>query len=619
MACSLVWVSDYLNGKLQPQEERIFESHLDSCIACRGILEEQAAEEGFWVETKSALNEPLDSTIPPADVRRLANSLRLAFHGSSKIDLASFEEELNAGWKHWLGPATMENSIGRVLKYEILSIIGQGGMGIVFRAVDTELNRIVALKTLSAEARFHGDSRLRLLREARATALLSHPNIIPIFAFETWAGVPFIVSPFVPGGNLHDYVSSNDLPIEQLLEMAVQVTEALAVLHENGVIHRDLKPTNILVNQETQQLILCDFGLARIESDNRITDENAIAGTPFFMSPEQALGIQIDTRSDLFSLGSLIYWLLSKQYPFTDRTKLGVLKQIVDHDPVVLSSFVPNIPSAVQQIVQGLLIKERDLRLGPARRVAELLRNSLAKKDEQHLPIVTGDAAAAAAKENEAVRKPRSRGVSFILVGMIMAGALLGSALWWNATHQIDVGIYNDTMNSSHKDIRSESRSNASNSDGALVSIPNTEASEHSKTEIEDTIPFEDLGLPLSNLERATIPEELKQGKRTKRWLRRLSKMPTQLIPAEIVELVVPFSQDENPELKNLADLILSKSPFEVVSETNESVFGHAKTGVLPKARIEFTPPIDHSTLADPFIEPHNPFQEVPDETNSKK
>jgi serine/threonine-protein kinase len=609
-----------LNGTLQPEEERLFESHLDSCIACRRILEEQAAEEGFWVETKSALNKPLDSTIPADDVKRLANSLRLAFHGSSKIDLASFEEEeLNAGWKHWLGPATMENSIGRVLKYEILSIIGQGGMGIVFRAVDTELNRIVALKTLSAEVRFHGDARLRLLREARATALLSHPNIIPIFAFETWAGVPFIVSPFVPGGNLHDYVSSNDLSIEQLLLMAVQVTEALAVLHENGVIHRDLKPTNILVNQETKQLILCDFGLARIESDNRITVENAIAGTPFFMSPEQAIGMQIDIRSDLFSLGSLIYWLLSRQYPFTDRTKLGVLKQIVDHEPALLSSLVPNIPNAVQQIVQGLLIKERDLRLGPAWRVAELLRNGLEKKDGQNLPIVTGDAAAVAAKEKEAVRQPRSRGVSFILFGMIMAGALIGSTLWWNEMHQFDVGIYNETMNSSNQNISSENRSNAPNSDGERVSMPNAVASEQSKTEIEDAIPFEDLGLPLSNLERATIPDELRQGKRTKRWLKRLSKMPTQLIPAEIVELVVPFSQVDDPELKNLADLILSKSPFEVVSETNDSVFGNAKTGSLPEARIEFTPPIDNSTLVDPFIEPPNPFQEVPDETNSKK
>jgi hypothetical protein len=149
--------------------------------------------------------------------------------------------------------------------------------------------------------------------------------------------------------------------------------------------------------------------------------------------------------------------------------------------------------------------------------------------------------------------------------------------------------------------------------------MPNAVASEQSKTEIEDAIPFEDLGLPLSNLERATIPDELRQGKRTKRWLKRLSKMPTQLIPAEIVELVVPFSQVDDPELKNLADLILSKSPFEVVSETNDSVFGNAKTGSLPEARIEFTPPIDNSTLVDPFIEPPNPFQEVPDETNSKK
>jgi serine/threonine-protein kinase len=620
VVCRPEWVSEYLNGALKAEDEKIFESHLDSCIDCRRILETQAAEERFWGETRFALNQPLDSTIPEDEVRRLANSLRLAFHSSVTIDPASLEdeEESNAGWKHWLGPPTMENSLGRVLKYEILSIIGQGGMGIVFRAYDTELNRIVAVKTLSAEVRFHGEARQRLLREARATALLNHPNIISIFAFETWAGVPFIVSPYIPGGNLHDFVSNNELSIEQLLEMAIQVTEALAVLHENGVIHRDLKPTNILVNQETQQLILCDFGLARIEADNDITAQSAIVGTPFFMSPEQANGLQIDTRSDLFSLGSLIYWLLSKQYPFTDRTKLGVLKQIVDNEPADLRSLVPTMPSSVQQIVQGLFVKERDRRLGPAWKVAELLKESLVE-DEKNQPTITRDFPAVPAKEKRTAPKPRLRSVAFIVVGMVVAGVLLRSALWLKTPDKYEAYSRNDTKSSSNQDFRSGNRFNEKSSDDAMAPISSAVTSGQSNAEVDDVTPFEDLGLPLSSLERVTIPQELKQGKRIKRWLKRLSKMPTQLIPAEIVELVVPLGQSDNPEVKDLADLILSKSPFEVVPETNDSDLGNATTSRLPDARIEFTPPTDHSILVDPFIEPPNPFREVPSETNSKK
>lgn len=262
--------------------------------------------------------------------------------------------------------------IGRTIAhYEILSSLGQGGMGAVYKARDTRLDRPVAIKVLPPERIADADRRARFVREAKAASALNHPNIIHIYDISIAADVPFIAMEYVEGQTLEALIRPGGLPLTEVVNYAVQIAEALAAAHTAGIIHRDLKPSNILVTPNGLVKVL-DFGLAKLrEPDDRAGEDDTrtvlprtmhgvIVGTPAYMSPEQAEGKPVDTRSDVFSFGSLLYEMISGARPFTSTSPVDVLHDVVHTRARPLAELKPSTPVELRLIVEKALEKNRD-------------------------------------------------------------------------------------------------------------------------------------------------------------------------------------------------------------------------------------------------------------------
>ena len=274
--------------------------------------------------------------------------------------------------------------VGRkLLHYEILARIGAGGMGEVWRAHDSRLDREVAIKVLPASG---GDASIlqqRFLREARAASALIHPNIITVHEINSVDGMDFIVMEYVRGESLAAVLSRSRLSIRQSLDYGVQICEALKTAHEAGVIHRDLKPANIMITGSGLVKVL-DFGIAKRLSSSPEADDFATAtsltragvtmGTPAYMSPEQTLGDPVDARSDLFSFGVVLYQLLAGTLPFQGTTSLTLVRQIVHETPPNLRLLSPDIPEPLAALVDRCLAKNPDDRYASASAVGEDLR-----------------------------------------------------------------------------------------------------------------------------------------------------------------------------------------------------------------------------------------------------
>ncbi|MGH8003130.1 MAG: serine/threonine-protein kinase, partial [Limisphaerales bacterium] len=202
-----------------------------------------------------------------------------------------------------------------VSHYRIESEIGQGGMGVVYKAFDTRLERPVALKFLSPQFVSHPEAKSRFLNEARAASALNHPNICTIYEIGEWGSREFIAMELVEGKPLSKLIASGKLPVPKVLDYSLQMAEGLDAAHKKGVIHRDVKPDNILVTAEGRLKIM-DFGLAKIRHTAKITTTGTALGTAAYMSPEQARGELVDARADIFSLGMILYEMLTGRHPF---------------------------------------------------------------------------------------------------------------------------------------------------------------------------------------------------------------------------------------------------------------------------------------------------------------
>src|SRR5262245_25454949 len=204
----------------------------------------------------------------------------------------------------FLAPSSEPGSLGRLDHYEVLEVVGRGGTGVVLRARDTKLLRIVALKVLAAPLAASGSARQRFAREARAAAAVRDDHVIDIHTVRDDAPLPYLVMEFVDGPNLETLLrKGGPLEVKEVLRIGIQVASGLAAAHKQGLVHRDVKPANVLLENGVQRVKLTDFGLARAADDASLTQSGLIAGTPLYMAPEQAAGEPIDARTDLFSLG----------------------------------------------------------------------------------------------------------------------------------------------------------------------------------------------------------------------------------------------------------------------------------------------------------------------------
>ncbi len=246
-------------------------------------------------------------------------------------------------------------------KYKIIEVLGRGGMGIVYKAEDTKLKRNVALKFLPPELIQNEEVRERFILEAQTAAALSHPNICTIHEIDEEGGKSFIAMEYVEGQSLRAKIEKGPLEIDEALNISMQVAEGLEEAHKKGIIHRDIKSANIMVTEKGQAKVM-DFGLAKVKGATLLTREGTTLGTVAYMSPEQARGEEVDNRSDIWSLGVVMYEMLSGQLPFIGDREASVLYSVVHEEPKSLKAIKPDIPVELQQIIYNALKKKRESR-----------------------------------------------------------------------------------------------------------------------------------------------------------------------------------------------------------------------------------------------------------------
>jgi serine/threonine protein kinase len=255
-----------------------------------------------------------------------------------------------------------------VKHYKILRLLGQGGMGEVYEAEDTKLGRRVALKVLPQHFAAVGDRRERFEREARTVAALNHPAIVTIHSVEEIDGLPFLTMELVDGKILGDLISARGMPLDRFLKIATPLADAVAAAHQQGVLHRDLKPANVMVTGEGRVKVL-DFGLAKFKEEmnaakagvmptRELTGEGKVLGTVAYMSPEQAEAKPIDQRSDIFSLGVVIYEMATGERPFKGDTSMSVISSILRDGPRSVTDVRPDLPRELARIIKRALAKD---------------------------------------------------------------------------------------------------------------------------------------------------------------------------------------------------------------------------------------------------------------------
>jgi serine/threonine protein kinase len=414
-----------VSGQLPAAEVEFVERHLEQCGTCGEALEQLVAQQtlaessggqppsaaasrlvhrlrGSQPDTASSHQEATDDSLPSVDPSAGASGtdfeLGPAAEAGSRFDetAASFSVATGGsqssknqpaasmdnkpassptGPLDFLGAPQGPNELGRIAHYVILKALGKGGMGIVFKAEDTHLQRPVALKVMLPEIAKDESARQRFLREARAAAKIKNDHIVTIYQVGQDNTIPFLAMEFLEGHPLDQWLAQGNQPtVAQVLRIGREVAKGLAAAHDQGLVHRDIKPGNIWLEAPNGRIKILDFGLARaVNDDIQLTRSGLIVGTPAYMSPEQAGGEEIDHRCDLFSLGCVLYRLCSGELPFTGSSTIAVLKALALHNPKPLREINPAIPATLADLVTRLLAKKPEQRPASAHAVADAI------------------------------------------------------------------------------------------------------------------------------------------------------------------------------------------------------------------------------------------------------
>ena len=388
-----------LDDRLSEQGQTELAEHVETCQSCRRRLESLAADPETWSQAEQLLRgEPI-----------------------SELPRSILQE--------FLAPSDDPQKLGRLGPYEIAEVVGSGGMGVVLKGFDSTLNRYVAIKVLAPHLASSGAARRRFAREAQAAAAVVHEHVIAIHAVDVAGGLPYLVMPFVDGQSLQARLE-DDRPLElrEILRIGTQTAAGLAAAHAQGLVHRDIKPANVLLENGVERVKITDFGLARAIDDASLTQSGVVAGTPQYMSPEQADGKTVDHRADLFSLGSVIYAMCTGRSPFRAETTMGVLRRICEGTPRAIREINPEIPEWLVEIVQRLHEKDTADRFQSAGEVAGLLGRHLA-----HLQQPQTVAMPARLKVHAASRRGRLQRRLCVLAGagllLLLGGGLVVSEL----------------------------------------------------------------------------------------------------------------------------------------------------------------------------------------------
>jgi serine/threonine protein kinase len=383
-----------LAGSMPAEELESLAGHLESCPACG--------------ETVSSLTDPLQILLQehkgdvepvPSLVERILAWSRPGGVPTPEGPASNQSQEPSPALTPFLQPAQQADEIGRLGKYRILARLGQGGMGIVFHAEDTRLCRSVALKVMKPELAALASARARFLREARAMAAIDHLHVVPVYEADevnvATLCIPYLAMPLLKGQPLTRWLAQGPLAVAEAVRVARETAEGLAAAHAAGLIHRDIKPSNLWLEHFTPpgqpqqpspdtadparalfRVKVLDFGLARAgAADRELSSSGTVLGTPAYMAPEQADGQELDARADLFSLGCVLYEMLTGKRPFAGSSNLQLFQQLATHHPPAPHTLQPHIPTELSNLVVQLLAKEPARRPASTDEVVERLRN----------------------------------------------------------------------------------------------------------------------------------------------------------------------------------------------------------------------------------------------------
>jgi formylglycine-generating enzyme required for sulfatase activity len=279
----------------------------------------------------------------------------------------------------FLAPSEKPGLLGRLGHYDVQEVVGQGAFGLVLKAFDEKLHRVVAIKVLAPAYAVNGTARKRFIREARAAAAVKNEHVVAIYNVQDDEQPPYLVMELIDGTSLQDKLDKQGpLGLPEVLRIGLQAAEGLAAAHKQGLVHRDIKPANILLENGVERVKITDFGLARAVDDASVTQSGTVAGTPLYMSPEQADGLAVDRRSDLFSLGTVLYAMCTGHPPFRASGTHAVLKRVIDASPRPIREINPEIPEWLCDIVAKLHAKKPEDRFESSGEVAALLEQGLA-------------------------------------------------------------------------------------------------------------------------------------------------------------------------------------------------------------------------------------------------
>ena len=331
-------------------------------------------------------------------------------------------------------------------KYKIVDLLGKGAMGIVYKALDPDIDREVAIKTirfdLISDAEEKDELMLRFIREARAAGKLVHPNIITIHDVGKEKDMTYIVMQCIEGPSLQNRIDSKKkLSLSYTIKFMLQLCDALSFAHERGIVHRDIKPANILLDQEGNPHI-CDFGVAHVEMST-ITQTGAAIGTPSYMAPEQVMGKKIDKRSDIFSLGAILYQLLTGKRPFEGENITTVIYKIVNEEAIPLGQLRKELPPEFEQIMQKALAKDPDERYGSCDELAADLKKITHFSDETM--AMTGVRESAFALE-ASEKKRKKVFLPLFLVGAVLVLGVGGYYLYRNYGKNLSPNVTTESI-----------------------------------------------------------------------------------------------------------------------------------------------------------------------------
>src|ERR1051326_3734496 len=317
--------------------------------------------------------------------------------------------------------------IGKLIShYKILDKLGEGGMGIVYQARDTELDRMVALKFLPERLTSNDAERARFLQEAKAASALNHPNVCTIYGIDEFEGRKFIEMEYVDGSTLRRKVSESPLRLNDAISFAIQIGEALQEAHSKGIVHRDIKCENIMVNSKNQIKVM-DFGLAKLKGSLKLTRTSSTVGTLAYMAPEQIQGGDVDARSDIFSFGAVLFEMITGHMPFRGEHEAAMMYSILNEEPESVQKYRQEISSEIDRIIRRALEKD------PADRYQHVddMVSELRRVQKQSTRVVRPDAANPVPAQGTPQREARpSKNTPWLVAAGVLVLAAIAAFLF---------------------------------------------------------------------------------------------------------------------------------------------------------------------------------------------